>query len=370
MTSHSPIADRRAELARRIEAGEYPTLIEAVFGPLERLMGRILRRRQALGLWVSCLVVAALALAMGLGLALALGEVAPFQKAVAAMTSTAAMGACTVIASHLLTGMLLDSVRQDILPAVERGEDLDVIQDFLEETFDLRRQAVFVAVVGPMVWLLLFASFEEVRAVIPAAASVGLVTLVACLEASLALYYVVPVIGFLSRLGHFHLRLFPASPRDSQVIVNLQHTATEALYVFATLFVLMLVTASRLELLASRTVRLSLVLMTWGPLLVVFVGAQRTFTRIITRAKYHYLAGIQAHIMEVQRRDPVPTSESLAVLGELMDYHERIRQSSNSAIDLRSSLNFINALLLPLVAFLLANWDRVITFVERSGGSG
>ena len=42
-----------------------------------------------------------------------------------------------------------------------------------------------------------------------------------------------------------------------------------------------------------------------------------------------------------------------------MDFHDRIKATRNSALDLRAGLNFLNSLLLPLLAFLLANLDKI-----------
>lgn len=43
-----------------------------------------------------------------------------------------------------------------------------------------------------------------------------------------------------------------------------------------------------------------------------------------------------------------------------MDYHNRIKATRDSALDLRAALNFLNSLLLPLLAFLLANLGKVL----------
>jgi hypothetical protein len=48
------------------------------------------------------------------------------------------------------------------------------------------------------------------------------------------------------------------------------------------------------------------------------------------------------------------------VINRLMDYHERIRATPNSNLNLQSLGNFLNQLALPLLGFLLANIDTVI----------
>lgn len=45
-----------------------------------------------------------------------------------------------------------------------------------------------------------------------------------------------------------------------------------------------------------------------------------------------------------------------------MDYHDRIKATRNSALDLRAGLNFLNSLLLPLIAFVLGNLDKILAY--------
>ena len=56
----------------------------------------------------------------------------------------------------------------------------------------------------------------------------------------------------------------------------------------------------------------------------------------------------------------------MEAINRLMDYHDRIKATRNSALDLRAGLNFLNSLLLPLLAFLLANLKEVLKLF--SGG--
>jgi len=52
-----------------------------------------------------------------------------------------------------------------------------------------------------------------------------------------------------------------------------------------------------------------------------------------------------------------------------MDYHDRIKSTPNSALNFRSSLNFLNSLLLPILAFILANLDKVLDVIRNLEGN-
>ena len=47
-----------------------------------------------------------------------------------------------------------------------------------------------------------------------------------------------------------------------------------------------------------------------------------------------------------------------------MDYHDRIKATPNSALNFRAGLNFLNSLLLPILAFVVANLKDVINILK------
>jgi hypothetical protein len=53
-----------------------------------------------------------------------------------------------------------------------------------------------------------------------------------------------------------------------------------------------------------------------------------------------------------------------------MDYHDRIKSTADSALNFRSSLNFLNSLLLPVLAFVFTNLDKVTTLIGNLLGGG
>ena len=53
----------------------------------------------------------------------------------------------------------------------------------------------------------------------------------------------------------------------------------------------------------------------------------------------------------------------MAQINKLLDYHDRIAATRNSALNLRAGLNFINSLLLPVIALLLANLEKILALL-------
>ena len=73
---------------------------------------------------------------------------------------------------------------------------------------------------------------------------------------------------------------------------------------------------------------------------------------------------VQAKVEELYKERKIPDEGLLDRLGKLMDYHDRIRDTPNSALNFRAGLNFLNSLLLPVFAFLLANLREVISLFK------
>jgi hypothetical protein len=69
---------------------------------------------------------------------------------------------------------------------------------------------------------------------------------------------------------------------------------------------------------------------------------------------------VQKKIAALQKEQALPNDEDRESITWLLDYHERVRSRRNSALDLGSWLNFLNSLLLPLIAFIVGNIDTLL----------
>ena len=105
---------------------------------------------------------------------------------------------------------------------------------------------------------------------------------------------------------------------------------------------------------------IALAVMSWGPPVAIFVAGQRALTQTIAKGKQKTLDGIQAKIDELTTQGNIAARETTEAINRLMDLHDRVKAARGSALDFRAGLKFLNSLLLPLIAFLLSNLDRVL----------
>ena len=129
----------------------------------------------------------------------------------------------------------------------------------------------------------------------------------------------------------------------------------------AYMFALMLATGTLFTVTAvTFTLRgLIFVIPRWLPLIALFVVNQIAIHGVIKRAKRKSLNEVQAQMAALRPRKDPPDNETLETLLWLWDYHDRIKGTRNSMLDLNEIVSFVNTLLIPLLAFLIANREAI-----------
>ena len=94
----------------------------------------------------------------------------------------------------------------------------------------------------------------------------------------------------------------------------------------------------------------------------IFLLGQYGLAQIIKRSKWKTLNKIQQKIMAIQNKSSALTKDEKENLNWLLEYHDRIKATRNTAFDWSSGLSFLNSMLLPLIGFMLGNLDTIIAF--------
>ena len=104
----------------------------------------------------------------------------------------------------------------------------------------------------------------------------------------------------------------------------------------------------------------------WLPLIALFVVNQVAISGVITRTKRKSLNEVEVQMAELRPREDPPEHETMETLLWLWDYHDRIKGTRNSALDIMGILNLVNTLLIPLLAFLIANRESIFELLGWS----
>jgi hypothetical protein len=97
----------------------------------------------------------------------------------------------------------------------------------------------------------------------------------------------------------------------------------------------------------------------WLPLIALFVVNQIAMSAVITRSKRKSLNDVEAQMETLRPSGDPPEHESMETLLWLWDYHDRIKGTRDSMLNVKGIVNLVNTLLIPLLAFLIANREAI-----------
>jgi hypothetical protein len=176
-------------------------------------------------------------------------------------------------------------------------------------------------------------------------------------------YLLLGVVLLSAILRRYELRLFAADPSSSELVSRLSSELSFVVYFFAVYAAIITFLFTWSGFLPSFVIIIMPGL--WLPIIVLFILNQTSLSSIIRRAKWKTLNEIQTKVEKLQATENFAEKETIDSINRLLDYHDRVKATRNSAVNLGTALNFINSLLLPLIAFILGNLDLVLKLFAR-----
>ena len=172
------------------------------------------------------------------------------------------------------------------------------------------------------------------------------------------IYYMCLFVILPLRLSRCQIRLHREDPVSTEVLGDWSKMISFAAYMFA-----IMLAAGTLFTISTFTFNyrtLFYVIPRWLPLIAIFIGNQIAISSVITKSKRKTLNEIETQMAELRSEGDSLENERLRTLLLLWDYHDRIKNTRNSALDINGIINFANTLLIPIAAFLLANREALI----------
>lgn len=363
ISGEGTVDEARAALDEAIERGEYRSLFDVILGGLRDGVERALRVR--ISMITAALLFGLIALAASAALAATFGRGADWISDVGRHAGSIGIGVCSAIACLKITRTLRDLVRDTILDALDRAEDIASVRERLASIFDPRRQLYFALALAPVMGAPLLWALHLHGEPTERMPEHAVSTMVNGFLISAALYYPYRALPFFERMGRFHFRLYRAAPSSSQVLDELSDASVSTLYVLCAFFAAVTFVSARMGLVAGIPGLVCLIISSWVPLLLVFAGAQRTFSRIIEGAKWRSMRAIQDQVHTLSDREPILQPATLEHIGKLMDHHDRIQKTRDTAIDLQAWVAFLNSMLLPAIAFVAAHAEEALAWLKK-----
>jgi len=250
-------------------------------------------------------------------------------------------------------------VRDHILDHIEDAENLEDVRLFCEERLGNRRRVLIYSLVISIIWsifaILLFSILNH--EFIGLARSIDVWIFGFCAP-GIGLYFIQILIQLPHRMENYHYTVYELNPAQSEVVNQLATLFTRPfLAVAAYLAICTFIVSFFSEFLWVLAI---LLVVFWIPMIIEFINGQNALNKIISSAKWQALNRIQEQIRKHQDDIDPDAPANIESLNKLMDLYERVYNTSSFKITARSTLELVNQLFLPLIAFLISNFDKVI----------
>ena len=359
MADDPALVEKREEIKKRHAEGAYPMQLLKWVDRTGQLIQRIFRTADPPSYWLSASVLVMIPVLIDVGMSLFLGE---FQKSsrrelIPLELATAGLLLVMLVAGKLTFDLLSTTMHKHLLDSITSMKDLTDIHHWGKSLSS--NKALFfglcfsIFMVGVNAY---FISIPKLGFISP-----GWVLFVFIIMGGLGmgLYHLLQVLHWEIRLGRYQLNLYPMDPRNSEVIDRLSSMHRSSLYLYALVGIAMTVLFTGFGLTTTFWIILLIITM-WSPVISFFIIGQVSLSNIITNAKWQKLNQIQARIEKLVVEGNIEDKDTLETIKRLIEFHNQILGTPNSALNFRSGLNFINSLMLPLIAFVLGNLDLVL----------
>ncbi len=374
MATNAALIEKREELKRRLAAGEYKTLVDVFLAWTNRVIQKIARQSKPLPLWLMTVFLSLIIFLITYAAIYITGDLSNFRivaetfglgygLGVLSLISIGVLTIATVIVINQSIHRIIVLWRDDILDATESVTSLQEFEDWLGKACNLRLHFLATIFCNLLVSSIMVSiTSSTLLGVFPGYGYTFWIIVVNMFTAAL-LYQFLVVILLPTILPRYDLKLFAADPATSELLSRLSSELSFFVYFIA--FYSALATLLNVALGTSQAAGVVLVLFLWLPIIVMFALNQTGLSSIVRRAKWKTLNEIQAKVEKLQAAENFEAKETMDAINRLLDYHERVNRTRSSALDFRAYLSFINSLLLPLIAFLLGNLDKVLSLFAR-----
>jgi len=372
MSTDKALIEKREELKGQLAAGKYKTLVDICLEWFERLLRKISRRSEPIPFWVVSIILCILVpMVSTLGIYLS-GDWASFSVIaeefglgfrigfLIQMLNTALFVLTTLLINQYIK-RLFALWQNDIIDKTDSLRSLNDFERWLKATCNWRLHLFVIIIcnllVDPIGLYLVNSQFHLT-------AGLGQIfsTILLNIFSVAFLYQLVMVILLSVRLHRYELKLFSPDPSSARLVSQLSGELGLFAYFFAIFSVVVTLEISSFESFSFFDI---VIVFLWIPIIALFVLNQTGLSNIIRRSKWKKLDEIQARIEKLQELENYTDKETMETINRLWDYHDRIKATKNSAVDLRTVLNFVNSLLLPLIAFVLGNLNLVFDLFSK-----
>lgn len=350
------LVQNRSDLIQEIEDNIDHFLAARAVWFVDRAVRKVTRNPHPLPLAYLSVFILIFSVLPGFVLVLLLGESEIFRSVGIAWVLGVTVSTLGVVIAYYL-GRSVQIYLKDCLLIIQDMDDLNDLRDYLRKLWSPPHPYLWVSL-SVVLWGI-FASFMF-SYVAGRFAGIGVIagTLVAGFNIGVGFDYLVWIIGLPKHLGQYHYLLNNVDPASSEIVFRISKLSTKVMYAHALYFTL--VTICTISIGASSYIAIPIAVAFWATLTIQFTNTQSALINIISSAKWETLNNIQAEIRALQTSGKLMRQETTDAINRLMDLHERVRLTPDSTLNPRTTLNFFNQMMLPLLGALMSYLDAIL----------
>lgn len=362
MSKNADLKNVQERIKHELEVSRYQTLMDIMLFKLKLFVQKRTPRLDEISLWGSAIILTVLMLLLGLLVSWIAGEFQQFRLEIIFLeVLILVLGFIATTASLIIRSATFTIFHNKIIESINSKQDLLDLQQWFGSVSRIRSQFYFCFIFGlvigiyaTIIWRLDKNYFWGFRT--------SLFVSFVAFQMGAIIYFVPSFVRLAYRLSQYEFDLFKLDPSSSEVIEHISDVLGNAVSLGGLLAALGTLIVAIFGFLQLANIVL-IISITWLPLIVLFVFNQYALTRIIRRAKWKTLNEIQVEIKDLIAGSSWTEKEVSESVKRLMDAHDRIKNTANSTLNLRSGLGFINSLLLPILTFLLGNIDTILKYL-------
>ncbi len=360
------LTEKSKEIKHQLLPGNFKTLVDSILDRTSHLVQKLSRNSQPPSSIYSALLISLSALLIDLLVSLLSGEFRfenrrqfiPIEILMVGMIFT------LLVTLRMYFSFLSKVFRDRLIDNIQDITDLIDLQLWLTKISNPKRTALFsmfFAICGFGYFFVPVVALGQLRS-----SSIGALIMGGMLffAIGMATYYLLYILRLSLNLGGYDFKVFVLDPRNSEIIEDISSLVTTFVYLIAA-FLAVVTTVLVLTGWATLPAITPVTIVTWFLVVTLYAVNHYSLAKIITKAKWKTLNSIQMQIETIHNQGHLAQKETAEAIDRLVNYYDRIRSTSNSALNFRAGLNFVNSLLLPLLAFLLSNLKGLIQLIAK-----
>lgn len=359
MAGNISIAKRCKELKIELREGNEETLVDVLL--------RWIGRGKPASPLIGTIAFFLLSILIGLILAVLLGELDKWQRLIQNLSTSPSLFAWVVfglfassasmVVANIYFHNIVAVIRDHLLDTIEVQENFNAMKNWVDLLCN-KRFAFLTAVIGGVLVSPIVISINNDAAGVFVGIGYTVLLFLFSAQSTLFFGFIYGILMFALRMNRLELRLFEADPATSEIIARLSGSLNGFVYFVAAYGALQTFGIVTLKLPFFTTV----LFLFWAAIVAIFVTSQYSLAQIIQRAKWKTLNVTQQKIAKIQKDNSPLSKEHEESLLWLLNYHDRVKVTRNSAFDWNAGFSFLNSMLLPLLGFVLGNMDNIFSF--------